>query len=329
MKIEELLHNTDHHQLEGNAGQEIHGITLDSREVEKGFLYAAIAGTQVDGHRFIESAIEKGACAILCTRMPDKRAQGVAYIKVEDSAHALGNIASTFYGNPSSKLKVIAVTGTNGKTTCSSLLYELFSLLGNRCGLLSTVEVRVAENHYPSTHTTPHSIAVQRYLSQMVDEGCTHCFMEASSHAIVQHRLSGVEIDVACFTNLSHDHLDYHETFAAYRDAKKKLFDQLSASAFCLSNKDDKNGAVMLQNTKASRFFYSLKKPADFKGRIIEMDIEGMLLSINQQEAWYQLTGEFNASNLLLVYGVAFLLEVPSEEIGRAMSKVGKVPGRF
>lgn len=329
MKVAALILGLEIDSMVGDDHSEINALTLDSREVSKGYLYAALKGTQVDGHEFIDKAISQGANAILCQDLPKDLREGVAYIQVQNVSKSLGMLASNFYDNPSKHLKVVAVTGTNGKTTCTSLLYDLFTGLGHLCGLLSTVEVKVAEETFAATHTTPNSIAVQSYLRKMVDAGCDYCFMEASSHAIVQNRLSGLDIDIACFTNLTHDHLDYHKTFAEYRDAKKQLFDGLSSTAFCLSNKDDKNGAFMLQNAKASKFYYALKTTGDFKGRVIEMDMAGMLLNINQVEAWYQLTGEFNASNLLLVYGTAFLLEKTQEEIVTELTKVGRVPGRF
>jgi len=329
MKLEQLLAHINGVQLHGSRDVDVLGLALDSREVEAGFLYAALPGSQVDGHQFIDASISKGASVVLCSTLPEDRMGDVTYVRVADVSESLGLIASQFYGNPSEQIKVVAITGTNGKTTCTSLLYDLFTNLGYSCGLLSTVEVRVDTQVFQATHTTPHSIAVQSYLSKMVDVGCTYCFMEASSHAIDQNQLSGVKLEVAGFTNLTHDHLDYHKTFAEYRDAKKGLFDQLLSSAFCITNKDDKNGAFMLQNTQAAKFYYSTQRPADFKGRVIEMDMAGMLLDINRVEAWYQLTGGFNASNLLLVYGVAFLLGKTQEEIITSLTMVGRVPGRF
>lgn len=329
MKLKELLRNIEVVEFRGSEDSQVLGLELDSRKVKQGFMYTALIGTQADGHSFIDSAIENGATSILCSSLPEKLNPEVAYFRVMDVAKSLGEIAANFYGNPSEDIDVIAVTGTNGKTTCTSLLYDLFSNLGYKCGLLSTVEVRVADQTFRATHTTPNSIAIQSYIKQMVDAGCAYCFMEASSHAIVQNRLSGLHVNVAGFTNLSHDHLDYHKTFAEYRDAKKLLFDQLPNTAFCITNKDDKNGTFMLQNSKASKFYYALNTSADFKGRIVEMDMAGMLLNLNSKEAWYQLTGKFNASNLLLVYGIAFLLDQKPEEIIRELTKVGRVAGRF
>jgi len=328
MTLENLLKNIGSYEMVGASNSNVNGLTLDSRAVHRGFLYAAVPGTQVDGHQFIDKAIEAGAKFILCNNYSGKQ-EGVVFIKVENVAKSLGLIAAHFYNNPSENMKVVAITGTNGKTTCATLLHELFTNLGYVCGLISTVEVRIDKEVIKSTHTTPNSIALQEMMAKMVLKGCQFCFMEASSHAIVQERMSGVEVAIAGFTNLSHDHLDYHKTLAAYRDAKKKLFDELSSTAFCISNKDDKNGAIMLQNTRAAKFYYAMSNPADFKGKIIEMDLEGMLLSINEKEAWYRLTGKFNASNLLLVYGVAFLLEEDTEQIITALSTVGRVKGRF
>ena len=251
MKLEMLLQHIEPVQLHGSVEVEVLGLTLDSRQVEKGFLYAALPGTQVDGHDFIDASITAGAQVILCSTLPEAQIEGVSYVMVSNVSENLGRLASTFYGNPSSELEVVAITGTNGKTTCTSLLYDLFTNLGHTCGLLSTVEVKVGKKVYQATHTTPNAIAVQGYLKKMVDAGCDYCFMEASSHAIDQNRLSGLAIEVAGFTNLSHDHLDYHKTFAEYRDAKKKLFDSLPSTSYSLTNKDDKNGSVMLQNSKS------------------------------------------------------------------------------
>lgn len=329
MKIEKLIQNLEFSEIIGPKHHSILGLCLDSRESQNGFLYAAIKGTVSDGHDYIGAAIANGALAILCERLPEELIDNITYIRVEDSSQAIGQLAHEFYERPSENLKVIAITGTNGKTTSVSLLYDLFTSLGYTCGMLSTVQIKIADQTLPSTHTTPHAIAIHETLAKMKAADCTHCFMEASSHAIVQKRIAGLEIDVAGFTNLSHDHLDYHKTFADYRDAKKLLFDQLSPEAICISNKDDKNGEYMLQNTKASKYTYALQRPADFKCRIIEMDIAGMLLEINDQEAWFAITGDFNAYNLSLVYGIAFLLNEEHEQIITHLTKVGRVPGRF
>ena len=329
MILSQLIHNISDFKILGKDNQEVKGLCLHSGEAKEGFLYAAIKGFTSDGHDYISNAIENGAKTILCENTPSEKSSEVSYIKVEDSADALGKIASLYFGEPSKKLKVVAITGTNGKTTCVSLLFDLFKNLGYKCGLLSTVNIRIGDEIIPSTHTTPHSISIQENLALMVEKGCEFCFMEASSHAIVQKRMAGLELDVAGFTNLSHDHLDYHKTFAEYRDAKKLLFDLMPSTGACISNKDDKNGKYMLQNTMASRYFYGIKSPADFKAKILEMDMAGMHLEINNQEAWFQITGEFNASNLLLIYSIAFILGEQHEHIITTLSKVGKVPGRF
>ncbi len=327
-RVADIIKNIANLAIEGVIDLEISGLSLDSRTVKENYLYAAIVGTQTDGHQYIDQAIENGATVILCNNkyVQNKTA---TYLITADVSKTLGLLAANYYDNPSNQLEVVAITGTNGKTTCASILYELFTEMGYHCGLLSTVAIRIGQKTLNASHTTPNAIAIQETMALMVKEGCTYCFMEASSHAIHQQRISGLKIAIAGFTNLSHDHLDYHHTFAEYRDAKKILFDQLPSEAFAISNKDDKNGVIMLQNTKASKFYYSLKQPADFKGKIIEMDIEGMLLNINEQEAWYRLTGGFNASNLLLVYGIAFLLGKMGEEIITSLSKVGRVAGRF
>jgi UDP-N-acetylmuramoyl-L-alanyl-D-glutamate--2,6-diaminopimelate ligase len=329
MNLKELIRDISLVKQEGLLEIEVEGLSLDSRTVKNGFLYAAIPGVNADGHEYIAQAIKNGARAILCEELPNALKKEVCYLKVESTSKSLGPIASKFYGEPSRYIKVIAITGTNGKTTCVSLLHDLFTSLGYTCGLLSTVNIKVGEKVLPSTHTTPNSIAIQKHLAMMLEAGCSYCFMEASSHAIVQDRLAGLNISVAGFTNLSHDHLDYHKTFKEYRDAKKLLFDNLNPDSACISNKDDKNGSYMLQNTSASKYYYALKHKADFSSRIIEMDIAGLLLNINNHEAWYPITGEFNAYNLTLIYGIAFLLNQKEEEVITHLSKVGKVPGRF
>lgn len=329
MKLTSIIQNIEISEQFGNAQNDVAGLCLDSRKANKNFLYAAIPGTNVDGHDYIDKAIENGASYILCEKRPSTIQENVTYILVKDSANAIGNIASLYFGEPSKTIKVIAITGTNGKTTCVSLLHDLFTSLGYSCGMLSTVNIKIGEKILPSTHTTPNSIAIQQNLAMMLDAGCSYCFMEASSHAIVQKRLAGLDIEIAGFTNLSHDHLDYHQTFAEYRDAKKLLFDNLKPNASCISNKDDKNGIYILQNSSASKYYYALKQRADFSTKIIEMDIAGLQLSINNQTAWYPITGEFNAYNLSLIYGIAFLLNQKEEEIITHLSKVGRVPGRF
>lgn len=317
-------------EIRGDSDIAVNGLTMDSREASSELdLFAAIRGTQVDGHDFIDKAISNGARIIIAEHIEENAPEDVTWILTENSARTLGQIASAFYGNPSSRLKVIGVTGTNGKTTVSSLLHHLFTYLGEHCGLLSTVEYIVGTEHIPSTHTTPDSIRLQHMLSEMVESGCTYCFMEVSSHALHQERVAGLRFAGALFTNITHDHLDYHGTFKNYLYAKKLLFDGLDHDAFALVNRDDKNASVLLQNCKASKYSYALKRPADFKARLLEHDFGGMLLEINGKEAWYKLVGSFNAYNLLAVYGATFLCEFTEEEIITQMTRLGSVEGRF
>ncbi|MCL2560905.1 MAG: UDP-N-acetylmuramoyl-L-alanyl-D-glutamate--2,6-diaminopimelate ligase [Rikenellaceae bacterium] len=305
-------------------------LALDSRVVEAGGLFFAVRGTQADGHRFIGSAVERGAAAVVCEQMPEHTAQGVTYIQVADSAAAVGLVAAAFYGNPSTRMKIVGVTGTNGKTTTATLLYDLFLRLGYRAGLVSTIAYRIGEGApRESTHTNPDAIRLQALMAEMVDAGCEYCFMEVSSHGVVQHRTAGVTFTGGVFTNLTHDHLDYHGTFAEYLRAKKRFFDTLPAAAFALTNADDRNGSVMVQNTRARTHTYSLRHLADFQGRIIEMLIDGMLLRIDGREAWMRFIGRFNAYNLLAVYGAAVLLGAEREDVLRELSGLGAVDGRF
>ncbi len=305
------------------------GLSLDSRKIEKDFLYAALKGTQVDGHDFISSAIENGANTILCEVLPSNLQDNVTYILVENSALSLGFIASNFYNNPSKYINVVAVTGTNGKTSIATMLFQVFKKLGYKCGLLSTVENKIAEKTISASHTTPNSIVINQLLDQMVKAACSYCFMEASSHAIHQNRMMGLHLKGAVFTNLTHDHLDYHESFKEYLLAKKSLFDALPNTAFALSNRDDKNGRVMLQNTKALKKYYAMSSRADFVAKIIECDFSGMLLSINNQEVYVKVIGGFNAYNLLAVYGTAILLNQDSQETLIALSEISGAEGRF
>lgn len=305
------------------------GLGIDSRKIEAGWLYAAMPGTQVDGHDFIGQAIEKGATVVLCRNIPKETLQNVTYVKVEDVPSALGLICSNFYGHPSSQLKLVGTTGTNGKTTVSTLLHNLFSGMGEKCGLISTVENRIGSEIIPSTHTTPDIISLYQLLANMVNQGCTYCFMEVSSHSIDQKRIAGLEFTGAIFTNLTHDHLDYHGTFENYLKAKKTFFDDLPSSAFAIVNKDDRNGPVMLQNTKAVRYTYAMRSPADFTARILESDFSGTLIQINGQEMWVALVGEFNVYNLLAVYSAAFILTSGAEDLGIRLSSLPRVNGRF
>ncbi len=313
----------------GSLKQLVENITTDSRQVSANTLFVAVKGTAVDGHSYIEQSVEQGASVIVCQDMPSTIDENVTYVQVEDSSVAIAYIASAFYGEPSGKLKLVGVTGTNGKTTIATLLYNLFSKLGYNCGLLSTVCNYVGEKAIEATHTTPDPVSLNSLLSQMVDAGCEYAFMEVSSHSVDQNRIAALEFDGGIFTNLTRDHLDYHQTFDAYLKAKKKFFDQLPKTAFALTNKDDKNGAVMLQNTEAKKVNYSLRSLADYKGVIVEEHFDGMLLDINQREVLTHFVGKFNASNLLAVYGAAIELGATPDEVLLKLSVLIPVAGRF
>ncbi len=313
----------------GDTNIQITSICIDSRKVIHGSVFIAIKGTVSDGHRFIEDVIKDGAVAIVCEVLPLEINAKVTYIQVADTSESCGFMAHSFYGSPSTKIKLIGVTGTNGKTTVATLLYQLFRNFGHITGLISTVENKINDLAIPSTHTTPDAIALNELLARMVKQQCEYVFMECSSHAIHQNRIAGLNFSGALFTNLTHDHLDYHKTFAQYRDAKKKFFDQLDENSFAIVNKDDKNGSVMLQNTKASCYSYSMRNMADFRIRIIEQDFDGMLLSIDGKEFWVQLTGEFNAYNICLVYACAFLAGKDKADLFAALSALQPVNGRF
>jgi UDP-N-acetylmuramoyl-L-alanyl-D-glutamate--2,6-diaminopimelate ligase len=316
--------------LKGSADIEIAGLTYDSRTASEGSCFFAVSGTVVDGHNYIAKAVEGGAAAVVCERIPEEVAElGCTFVVVEDSNLAMGVIASNFYGNPSQELKVVGVTGTNGKTTIATLLYDLVQSMGYKAGLISTVVYKVGAKEIVSTHTTPDAIRLNAMMREMVDEGCDYCFMECSSHAIVQQRIHGLHFVGALFTNITHEHLDYHKTFAEYIRAKKCFFDSLPKSAFALVNADDRNGEVMLQNTKASRYTLSLQKMADFRAKVIEMMVEGMELRIDDKEVWVQFLGRFNAYNLLTVYGAAVLLGFDKEEVLAHLSMLRPVNGRF
>lgn len=327
--IQELISNIPQAKIQGDANLVVKKLCFDSRQIGDATLFFAIKGTTVDGHSYIQDVIEKGAIAIVCEVLPSELNSKVTYISVENSTAAMGLMAAAFYNYPSQKMKLTAVTGTNGKTTVATLLHNLFRSFGHNVGLLSTVQNQINETVIPSTHTTPDSIRINELLSEMLEQGCEYCFMEASSHAIDQNRIKGLHFSGVIFTNITHDHLDYHLTFDNYIKAKKKLFDEVNEDAFALSNKDDKNGMVMLQNTKASRYTYSLKSMADFKAKIVESDFNGMLLNINEQEAWFRLVGNFNAYNLAAVYGAAFLLGKERDEIITHLSNISAVKGRF
>jgi UDP-N-acetylmuramoyl-L-alanyl-D-glutamate--2,6-diaminopimelate ligase len=328
-KLNDLLIESELLLLEGNSNIEIVGLAFDSRKVQAGFAFFALRGTHSDGHQFISKAIELGASAIVCEEMPDARPESVVFVQVCNAAKALGMMASAFYGNPSANLKLVGVTGTNGKTTIATLLYNLCLKLGYRAGLISTISYRINEQEFPASHTTPDQLQLAELMAKMVEEGCDYCFMEVSSHAVDQHRIAGLEFDGAIFTNLTHDHLDYHGTLDAYLKAKKSFFDELSKSAFALTNADDRNGAVMLQNTKAHKLNYSLRTLADFKCKILESHFDGSLIEIDGIEVWTHFVGKFNASNLLAVYGAALALGLDKNEVLTAISELTPVHGRF
>ena len=329
MKIKDILVNCNLLELVGNKDLDITKVSFDSRQAEPGTLFFAVRGTQTDGHAYIAKAVEQGVSAVVCEQMPDILSPEVTYIRVDDSAYVLGVGASNFYGNPSRSLKLTGVTGTNGKTTIATLLYRLFTDAGYTCGLLSTIENIVDHEVIPSTHTTPDPVELNALLRKMVDCGCEYAFMEVSSHSIDQHRIAGLHFAGGIFTNLTHDHLDYHKTMANYRNAKKKFFDDLPADAFALTNLDDKHGSVMLQNTKAKRMGYALKHDAEFKGTVMESHFNGMLMKVNGTELYTQLVGNFNASNILAIYGAALLLGFDKDELLVEISKLKGANGRF
>ncbi|MBN7813945.1 UDP-N-acetylmuramoyl-L-alanyl-D-glutamate--2,6-diaminopimelate ligase [Algoriphagus pacificus] len=327
--LKDILYKVSLVSTTGDMELRIQDIVFDSRKVQERSVFVAIPGTQVDGHDFIDAALAKGATVIICERLPEKLTEGIAYIQVVSAARAMGIMAANYFDNPSEKIKVVAVTGTNGKTTTVTLLHQLYLGMGYSTGLLSTVENKINEVVIPATHTTPDSVSVQALLRKMVDAGCTHCFMEASSHAIVQERIAGLKLAGAVFTNISHDHLDYHLTFDEYIKAKKKLFDDLPKDAFALVNGDDKRGMVMLQNCKAVHQTFGLKTPSDFKAKIISNTLEGLELDINGKLVWFRMIGSFNAYNLLGVLGTAILLGEDEEEVLRELSGIKGAKGRF
>lgn len=329
MQLNELLKRIPVLEIHGDDSREISQLVFDSRKVTDNSLYIAMRGTVVDGHSFIAASEEKGAKAIVCEEFPDNLNEDITYVKVKNSSKVLGQLASNFYGNPSEKLKLIGVTGTNGKTSVSTLLFDVFKNLGYDSALLSTVEIRIADQIIPATHTTPDVITINKILAQAVEEGCEFAFMEVSSHGIAQNRIEGLHFKIAGFTNLTHDHLDYHKTFDEYLKTKKRFFDELDGTAVAITNIDDKNGNVMLQNTKAAKKSYALKTMADYHGRLLEVDFNGMLLNFNGKEFWTTLTGKFNVYNLLLVFGIASELGFEQEEILQAISQLKRVSGRF
>ena len=329
MNLQEIVSGINILEIKGNCNQEISDIHIDSRKVEENHLFIAVKGTQTDGHAYIGKAIEKGAKAIVCETFPKDLKNDVTYIKVADTEDCVGKIATTFYGNPTSKLELIGVTGTNGKTTIATLLYNMFRKFGYKVGLISTVCNYIDDEAIPTEHTTPDPITLNKLLGRMADEGCKYAFMEVSSHSVAQKRIGGLTFTGGIFTNLTRDHLDYHQTVDNYLKAKKAFFDNLPKSAFALTNLDDKNGMVMLQNTKAKVCTYSLRSLSDFKGKVLEDGFEGMLLDINNVEVNVQFIGRFNASNLLAVYGAACLLGKKPEDVLLALSVLQPVSGRF
>lgn len=329
MKLNDVLKSIQPQQVVGHSEIEITGVQIDSRLIKPGHLFMAMPGTQTDGHTYISTAIEKGAVAVLCERMPEELHPQIVYIQVKDSEDAVGKVSTAFYEDPSSKLRLVGVTGTNGKTTIATLLYNTFRRLGYNAGLVSTVCNYINDQAIPTEHTTPDPITLNQLLAEMVAQGCQYAFMEVSSHAIEQKRISGLNFAGGIFTNLTRDHLDYHQTVENYLKAKKKFFDHLPKNAFSLTNLDDKNGLVMTQNTRSKVYTYSLRSLSDFKGRILESHFDGMLLDINNRELFAQFIGKFNASNLLAVYGAALLLGEKAEDVLITLSTLQPVSGRF
>ena len=328
-RLKDILYRVSIEAVHGATDVTISKIEFDSRKVESNTAFVAIKGTLSDGHDYIEKAIALGANVIVCEQFPETIVQGITYVQVNDTNEALAYLSANFYDNPSEKIKLVGVTGTNGKTTIASLLYQLFKKAGYKVGLLSTVKIMVDTEEFKATHTTPDSLTLNYYLDQMVQEGCEFCFMEVSSHGIHQKRTAALQFAGGIFTNLSHDHLDYHNTFAEYRDVKKSFFDYLPKSAFAITNCDDKNGVVMLQNTKAKKITYALKSYADYKAQILENQLSGLLLKINDNEVWVKLIGSFNAYNLLAIYAVAVELGIEKVEALRLLSELESVSGRF
>ena len=327
--LKDILYRVSINKVIGNTNVAITNVEFDSRKVSLNDVFVATRGTVSDGHEYIKNAVNQGAIAIVCEELPKDTVNGVTYVKVQNAQQALAFMASNFYENPSENLQLVGVTGTNGKTTIASLLYQLYTKAGFKVGLLSTVKIMVGNIEHKATHTTPDSLTINKYLSKMTDTGCEYCFMEVSSHGIAQHRTTGLKFTGGIFTNLSHDHLDYHSTFAEYRDVKKKFFDELPSSAFALTNADDKNGMVMLQNTKAKKRTYALKSIADYKAQILENQFSGLLLKLNNNELWSKLIGNFNAYNLLAIFATTELLGMQTMESLRLISELESVNGRF
>ena len=327
--LKDILYKVTLESVTGNPAVPVNAIHFDSRKVSLNDVFVAIRGTQSDGHDYIEKAEAQGAIAIVCEQMPAKFVNGITYVQTSDTAHALALMASNFYENPSENLKLVGITGTNGKTTIASLLHQLFTKAGFKAGLLSTVKILVGDEVFPATHTTPDSLTINQYLAKMNEAGVEYCFMEVSSHGIHQKRTEGLHFEGGIFTNLSHDHLDYHDTFAEYRDVKKSFFDNLPKTAFALTNGDDRNGQVMLQNTQAKKYTYALKSFADYRAQILENQLTGLLLKVNDQEVWVKLIGSFNAYNVLAIYAAAELLGLTQLEALQYLSELTSVSGRF
>ena len=329
MILQDILYKVSIRSVKGNTAIEIKGLHIDSRKVMPGDCFIALKGTKTNGDEFIESAIEKGAIAVVCEVLPLVVKEGITYVQVDNAAEAAGYISHNFYGEPSLKFKLVGVTGTNGKTTIATLLWKLFTALGYKCGLISTVQNQIGSKIIEATHTTPDAVTVNALLKQMHDEGCSYVFMECSSHAIHQGRITGLQFSAALFSNITHDHLDYHKTFDEYIRVKKSWFDKLPSTAFAISNADDKRGAVMLQNTNAKKYFYSLKTMADFKGKILDNSLEGLHMTVNEKEVYFRLIGEFNAYNLLAVYGAAVCLVEDKDTVLQVLSSLDGAEGRF
>lgn len=329
MILQDVLYKVAIRSVAGNTSVEVKDLQTDSRKVKKGTAFVAVKGTAADGHQFIDKAIESGAVVIVCEVMPATWNDNVVYVQAESSSAAAGYMAHNFFERPSEKIRLVGVTGTNGKTTIATLLYKLFTRLGYTCGLISTVENMIGTDVIPATHTTPDAVSLNSLLKQMADAGCSHVFMETSSHALHQHRVAGLQYAGGIFSNITHDHLDYHKTFDEYIRVKKSFFDSLASSAFAISNADDKRGMVMLQNTQARKYFYSLKTLADFKGKILDNSLGGLLMTVNDLEVHFRLIGEFNAYNLLAVYGAAVCLGEDKQEVLTALSELTGAEGRF
>ncbi len=328
-KLLDILYKVHLKEVHGSTDVEVKDVQIDSRNVKDGTVFVAISGEKTDGHKFIDKAIELGAAAIVCEVFPKYLITGVTYVQVNNSHEAVAYMAHNFYNEPSGKIKLVGITGTNGKTTIATVLFKLFTQLGYKCGLISTVQNQIADEIIPATHTTPDAVSLNALLQLMLDKGCKYVFMECSSHAIHQHRITGLQFTGGIFSNITHDHLDYHKTFDEYIKVKKSFFDCLPSSAFAISNRDDKRGEVMLQNTHAKKYYYSLKTVADFKGKILDNALTGLQMLVNDKEVHFRLIGEFNAYNLLAVYGAAICLHENSEEVLTALSLLSGAEGRF